>query len=76
MQAYRFVYKAAEEKDPFPSRAEYLPVDPSALPCMALVFDIKSHQAICAVHNDKSRVCEGYPFFLSDLLPGCGFSFV
>jgi len=56
------------------------PLDSLALPCKALIFDIKTHQAICARQEEKwkeaMRMCEGYPFLPGDLLPGCGYSFI
>jgi hypothetical protein len=48
------------------------------LPCEKLVFDIRTHEAICLVHGsgDKPQVCQLFPTSPAEIIFGsCGYRF-
>jgi len=74
---YRVEKKLPNGKFDYASAQIFIREDEPDRSCEALIFDIKTHQAICLQQEEKREICEGYPFGPGDrIFDSCGFMFI
>jgi Fe-S-cluster containining protein len=46
-------------------------------PCINLIYDIKTREAMCSDHRHRPTVCKQYPYRVEELIfNGCGFAII